>query len=40
MQKKDYNGIWKHVGCTLSLIAIFGMIALVVISLYLLIQGF
>ncbi|HKL91398.1 MAG: hypothetical protein ACX93O_08690 [Flagellimonas sp.] len=42
MQEKEkaYNGIWKQAGCILSLIAIFGIIALVIIGLYLLIQGY
>jgi len=42
MQEKEkaYNGIWKQAGCILSLIAIFGIIALVVIGFYLLIQGY
>jgi hypothetical protein len=42
MQEKEkaYNGIWKQAGCILSLIAIFGIIALGIIGLYLLIQGF
>nr|WP_288935356.1 hypothetical protein [uncultured Allomuricauda sp.] len=39
-KEKAYNGIWKQAGCILSLIAIFGIIALVIIGLYLLIQGF
>jgi len=39
-KEKEYNGIWKQLGCVLSLIAIFGIIALVVMSLYLLIQNY
>jgi len=38
--ERAYNGIWKQAGCILSMIAIFGIIALVIIGLYLLIQGF
>ena len=42
MEKKEkaYNGIWKQVGCILSLIAIFAIIGLFVMGFYLLIQGF
>ncbi|MFT0715727.1 hypothetical protein [Flagellimonas lutimaris] len=39
-KEKEYQGIWKQAGCILSLIAIFGIIALFIIGLYLLIQGF
>ncbi|MEO2052334.1 MAG: hypothetical protein ABGX00_11275 [Allomuricauda sp.] len=36
-KEKEYNGIWKQVGCILSLVAIFAIIALVVMGFYLLI---
>jgi len=39
-KEKEYNGIWKQMGCILSLIAILGIIAVVIIGLYLLIQGY
>lgn len=39
-EEKAYNGIWKQAGCILSLIAIFGIIGLMIMGLYLLIQGY
>ncbi|WP_431160208.1 hypothetical protein [Flagellimonas beolgyonensis] len=36
-KEKEYNGIWKQVGCILSLVAILAIIALVVMGFYLLI---
>tara|TARA_Y100001933_G_scaffold253821_1_gene294642 strand:- start:14084 stop:14212 length:129 start_codon:yes stop_codon:yes gene_type:complete len=39
-KEKEYNGIWKQIGCVLSLIAIFGIIALAIIGLYLLIKNY
>lgn len=40
MEEKEYNGIWRQIGCILSLVAILGIIALFVMGFYLLIQGF
>ncbi len=39
-EEKEYRGIWKQIGCILSLVAIFGMIGLMIMGLYLLIQGY
>ena len=39
-KEKAYNGIWKQAGCILSLIAIFGIIALMIMGFYLLIKGY
>jgi len=32
-EEKEYKGIWKNIGCILSAIAIFGMLAIGVILL-------
>ncbi len=39
-KEKPYNGFWKQLGCILSVIAIFGIIALFVVGFYLFIKGF
>jgi len=39
-KEKEYNGFWKQLGCTLSLVAIFGIIALLIIGFYLLIGNY
>lgn len=39
-KEKEYNGIWKQIGCILSLVAIFGIITLVIIGFYLLIKNY
>jgi len=42
MQEKEetYSGFWKQIGCTLSVIAIIGIISVIVIGLYMLLKGF
>jgi hypothetical protein len=39
-KEKTYNGFWKQAGCILSLVAIFGMIALFAMGFYFLIKGY
>jgi hypothetical protein len=39
-KEKEYNGFWKQLGCILSLVAIFGIIALLIIGFYLLIGNY
>jgi hypothetical protein len=39
-KEKEYNGIWKQVGCILSLVAIFALIGLFVMGFYLLIRKY
>jgi len=39
-RKKEYNGIWKTMGCLLSLVAIFGIFFLLGLGMYYLIMGF
>ncbi|WP_262420322.1 hypothetical protein [Flagellimonas meishanensis] len=38
--QNEYNGFWKQLGCILSIVAIFGIIAVFVIGFYLLLNGF
>ncbi|WP_421807307.1 hypothetical protein [Flagellimonas sp.] len=38
--EKEYNGIWRHLGCALSLIAILGMMAVFIVIFYLFLQNY
>lgn len=39
-EEKEYSGIWKKVGCILSVIAIFSMLGLFFLLVYLFFSGF
>ncbi|KQC29191.1 hypothetical protein AAY42_04205 [Flagellimonas eckloniae] len=39
-KEKTYNGFWKQIGCTLSIIAILGILAVIIIGFYMLLSGF
>ncbi|MHA7862849.1 hypothetical protein [Flagellimonas marinaquae] len=39
-KEKEYNGIWKQLGCILSLVAILGIMAVFIVSFYLLLRNY
>ncbi|WP_255512456.1 hypothetical protein [Flagellimonas sp. S3867] len=39
-KEKEYSGFWKNAGCILSVIAIFGILAVIVIAVYMFAKGF
>lgn len=39
-KEENYNGFWKQLGCVLSVVAIFAIMAVFAIGIYLLVKGF
>ncbi|WP_298789526.1 hypothetical protein [uncultured Allomuricauda sp.] len=38
-KKKEYKGFWKDIGCILSVVAILGIITIIILGIYMLLQG-
>ncbi|MDT0607462.1 hypothetical protein [Croceitalea rosinachiae] len=38
-KEKEYSGVWKDIGCILSALAIFGIIAVITILIYQFLRG-
>ncbi|MGW9686171.1 hypothetical protein [Flagellimonas sp. 2504JD1-5] len=39
-KEKEYSGFWKNAGCILSVAAIFGIMVVIILAVYMLIKGF